>query len=266
VKVSGDGFISNQGRQVSERILARHCLVLRQLEEVIGKCRAFVTARNITGQDTEQDRQKVIALVLAVRLLEITEAALLVMKSGMSNEANTLFRVFLDAYFVFANVCSDAGFIPGYLKSDEAARLKLLNSVEKHDSELFMRINEYATNQLKADLKQKIAEENIQTFNSYAYADNVCCSEIYDSMYRLMSSSLHTTPRSLEKYVEEDRNGNIIEIKYYPVENDIPHRMYDFAYFLIKMLSGLKEVFGSLHAEEIETMIEQLDSSANEQT
>ena len=263
MKVSGDGFISNQGRQESERILARHCLVFHQLEEIIGKCRAFVTAANITGQDTKEDRQKVIALVLAVRLLEITEAALLVMKSGMSNEANTLFRVFLDAYFVFANVCSDAGFIAGYLESDEAARLKLLNSVEKHDSELFRRINEYATDQLKADLKQKIADENIQAFNSYVYADNVRCSEIYDSMYRLMSSSLHTTPRSLEKYVEEDRSGNIVEIKYYPMENDIPHRMYDFAYFLIKILSGLKEVFGSLHTEEIEAMIEELDRSAN---
>jgi len=37
VKVSGDGFVSSQGRQESERILARHCLVFHQLEEIIGK-------------------------------------------------------------------------------------------------------------------------------------------------------------------------------------------------------------------------------------
>jgi hypothetical protein len=115
-------------------------------------------------------------------------------------------------------------------------------------------------------LKQKIAAENIQTFNSYAYADNVGCSEIYDSAYRLMSSSLHTTPRSLHKYIEEDRSGNIIEIKYHPVEDDIPHRIYDFPYFLIKVLSGLKDVFGSLDTKEIETMVTQLESSMKEQT
>jgi len=266
VRVSGDGFISDRGRREAERIASRHAAVFHQLEDTIGKCRTFVVSANITGQDTEEDRQKVIAVVLAVRLLEISEAALLVMKNGMSNEANTLFRVFLDAYFVFANICCDVKFSVDYFRSDEVARLKLLNSAEKHESELFRRINEYATDQLRTDLKQTIREESIQPFNSYAYADNVGCSELYDSMYRLMSSFLHTTPRSLEKYVEEDGNGNIVEIKYYPVEDDIPHRMYDFAYFLIKMLSGLKEVFGCLVMKEIEAMTEQLDKSAKEET
>lgn len=266
MKVSGEGFTSERGKQEANVILARHPLVLNELEEIIGACRTFVMSANITGQDADLDKQKIIALVLGVRLLEISEAALLVIRSGMSNEANTLFRVFLDAYFVFANVCNDPEFLVGYFKSDEAARLKLMNSANKHDSELFKRINAYATGQLRTDLKDKITAEKIQAFNSYAYANNVGCSEIYDSMYRLMSSSLHTTPRSLDKYVEEDKHGNIIEIKYHPIEEDIPHRIYDYAYFLIKVLGGLKEVFGLLDTKEIEAMTRRLESSVKGQT
>jgi hypothetical protein len=157
-------------------------------------------------------------------------------------------------------------FVANYFKSDEAARLKLLNSVEKHDSELFKKVNEYATEEIKTELKQKIKEENIQAFKSYLYANNVGCLEIYDSMYRLMSVPLHTMPRSLMKYVEEDENGNIVEIKYYPVEGDIPQRVYNFTDFLIKTISGLKKVFGCLNTKEIEEMIKQLNNSAKHET
>jgi hypothetical protein len=266
MKVRGEGFTSEKGKQEAEEILERHSLVFKELEAIIGACRAFVTSANITGQDTEQEKQRIIALVLGIRLLEISEAALLVIRSGMSNETNTLFRVFLDAYFVYANVCTDPGFIVGYFKSDEAARLNLMNSAKKHDSDLFKRINAYASDQLKNDLKQKIAEENIHAFNTYAYANNVGCSDLYDSMYRLMSAPLHTTPRSLQKYVEEDTLGNIIEMKYHPTEDDIPQRIYDFAYYLLKVLRGLKETFGLLNAEEIEAMTRRLENSVNKQT
>ncbi len=266
MKVKGEGFTSDQGKRGAREILERHRLVFKELEGIIGACRAFITSVNIRGQDTEQEKQRIIALVLGIRLLEISEAALLLIGSGMSNEADTLFRVFLDAYFVFANVCTDPGFIVSYFKSDEAARLKLMNSAKKYDSELFKTINAYASDQLKNNLKQKIAEENIQAFNTYAYADNARCTELYDSMYRLMSASLHTTPRSLLKYVEEDRLGNIIEIKYHPTEDDIPQRIYDFAYRLIKVLSGLKETFGLLSTEEIEAMTRRLEKSVRRQT
>ncbi len=261
MNVEGDGFLSNDGSEKSARIVARNSGVFSSFEETIRDCKSFVLSTSMKGQDSEKNRQQIIAIVVAIRLLEICEAALLILKNGMSNEADTLFRVFLDAYFVFANICKDPGFIVEYFKSDEAARLKLLNSVEKHNSELFKEINEYATHELKVQLKQKIKEEKIQDFKSYAYADKAGCAEMYDSLYRLMSAPLHTTPRSLEKYIEEDEHGNITKIKYYPVEDDIPQRAYDFSYHLIKVIGGLKDVFGCSNEIETNAMIEKLNKS-----
>lgn len=262
MKIEGDGFLSESGQEKSHEIVARNERVFRAFERTISEVRSFVSSQEVREQDTDEERQKIIALVLAARVLEISEAALLVMRNGMSNEANTLFRVFLDAYFVIGNVCSDASFVANYFKSDEAARLKLLNAAKKHDSELFKAINEYASKALQDALQKKIAEENIQTFNSYAYAENIGCSTIYDSMYRVASGSLHTTPRALEKYTEEDVDGNITLIKDYPLEGDIPQRVFDLAYFLIRVLSGLKEVFGCLEEAEIQELVANLNVSA----
>jgi hypothetical protein len=261
VKIIGEGFLSGTGQKEAQRLITCHPGVFHSLESTIATFRFFASSLEVLEQECDADRQKIIALVLAVRLLEISEAALLIMKNGMSNEANTMFRVFLDAYFVFANVCNDASFVINYFKSDEAARFKMLNSVKKHDSELFKKVNDYASESLKSELKKRILEENIQAFNSYAYADNVGCSEIYDSMYRLTSASLHTMPRSLEKYVEEDESGIIVAINDFPLEGDIPQRCYDFSFFLIRSLSGLKDVFGCFNAEEIESMTCNLNES-----
>ena len=85
-------------------------------------------------------------------------------------------------------------------------------------------------------------------------------------MYRISSGSLHTTPRSLEKYVEEDAEGNVVLIKDYPLEGDIPERAYDIAYFLIKVLSGLKGVFECLVEEEIQTLANDLNEAVKHET
>lgn len=259
VKIKGNGFLSREGLKLSQEIISRNAEKLKFLELVLNELRELILAEEITWQETEEDKQKTIALIVSVRILEISEAALLIMKHGMNNEANSMFRIFLDAYFIIANVCSDKSFVVNYFNSDTAARLKLLNSVEKHDTELFREINEYTGETLKDQLKSKIAEENIQAFNSYAYARNVGCEGIYDSMYRITSSALHTTPRSLENYVDEE-DEVITSIKYYPLEIDIPQRIYDYSYFLIKIISGLKELFGNLNSEEIDGLFQKLET------
>lgn len=261
MKVSGDGFLTKSGCDKSARIVEDHSRVFEALEEIIKKCRSFVLAANMNGQNTDKDRQKIIAVVMAVRILEITEAAFLILKNGMSNEADTLFRVFLDAYFIFANTCIDPEFVVEYFRSDEAVRLKIMNAAGKHNSEFFKALNEYATPELKEDLKQKIKDENIRGFKSEEYARRADCAEMYDSMYRLMSAPLHTTPRSLEKYTEEDQNGTITKVKYYPVEAEIPQRAYDFAYHLIKVMGGLNDVFDSSNEINTKAMIEKLNKS-----
>ncbi len=157
MKITGDGFLSKNGREEAKKIFDHNIGVFQSLELSIASFREFASSLEVLKQDTVKEQQKIIVLVLALRLLEISEASLLIMRNGMSNEANTMFRVFLDAYFIFANMCSDESFIANYFKSDEATRLKLLNSAKKHNSELFTKINNYATETLKDELKNKIS-------------------------------------------------------------------------------------------------------------
>lgn len=98
--------------------------------------------------------------------MEIVESILILAAHGIRQELHTLFRIFLDAYFLVANVSIDSEFISLYFSTDEAERLKLLNVASRQDHELFKTIKEYATDQLRADLADKVRDERIQALNS----------------------------------------------------------------------------------------------------
>ncbi len=107
MKVTGEGFLSRSGLEVAQKIISTNLNAFNALERTILEFRSYISQQDVPEiQDTEEDRQKVISLVLAVRMLEVSEAALRVRRHGMSNEASSLFRVFLDVFFILCNICT----------------------------------------------------------------------------------------------------------------------------------------------------------------
>lgn len=266
MKIQGDGFLSSKGQAEAQRIVAENQGGFEALWQSINALRSFAASCEVARQETKTEKQKAIALVLAARLLEVTEAAYVTLQHGMSTEANSLFRIFLDAYFVLGNLCSDPDFVAEYFKSDEADRLKLINSVRKHTDELFQQVNDGISAEHQAELKALVESEKIQAFNSYNYAAKIGCEKIYDSMYRITSAAIHTTPRALGSYSEEDDKGILISVRDGPSRDQIPQRLHDFSHFTIKALSGLREVFGCLNQEEIDRLSEKLQQVPKSKT
>lgn len=199
----------------------------------------------IASQGTDAEKRKVMAAVLLARVIEAVESGFLLASRGACLETATMFRVFLDAYFVLANVCSDASFLSVYFRSDEVERLKLMRAVSKpkHESEMFREVREYASHELQRELDARIKAEKIQAFNSFAYAENVGCGDIYDSMYRISSAAVHSNPRALENLIEVDDQGRITHI-FLQTHGDSANRvLYDLHQFFCKALEGICELF-----------------------
>ncbi len=195
-------------------------------------------------------------------MLEIIQSFIILANRGFHQELRSLFRIFLDAYFVLANCCTDSGFIPIFFLSDERARLKILNSSLKYESELFKKTKEYAQKE-RDKLDKNVKDEKIQAFNSFLFAKNVGCEEIYDSMYRITSASIHTSPRCLGHYVEVDDNGNILLIKHHPDPEETNTRIYDISYFFIKAISGMCELFALNYENQINDFNTKLEKAAS---
>ncbi len=261
IRIEGDGFISGKclkSFQQNSEINTELFDILVELNDFSEELKnEFVVFRH----DTPEEKQKVISMVVFIRILEIIQASIILVSKGVREELHSLFRIFLDAYFVLANCCSDPDFIPTYFQSDECARLKILNSSLKYETELFKRTKEYAMKE-RDDLDRSVKDEKIQAFNSFAYAKNVGCEKIYDSMYRVESASIHTSPRCLDHYVEADLKGNIILIKHHSDPEEIDWHVYCISDLFIKAISGVCELFSLNYEKRINDFNSRLEKAA----
>lgn len=244
ISFEGDGFIDEDA---VNRLLSSP-LVDRSIAEVavavVRHGNDFVRARNLKAPyKTNTEKQRVFVIVFLVRILEVCEAIVNLSAHGVRSEGNSLFRIFLDAYFLAACTCRDAHFIERYIKSDEKDRLKLMNVARQSDHEIFAGLREYASNEVVGDLNQKIKEENIQTSRSQRHAQMASCDVLYDSMYRLCSRSVHTSPRCLQEYVREGADGYIEAIIHGPDSEGANQVLYDMAFYLVVLLRGVCDVF-----------------------
>lgn len=251
IKIDGNGFIADDFLSTKELPKETNVDLFRILMSLNSFAEELKSDFIIKQQKTPKEKQMVITLVLFIRIIEIVQTVLILVSHGVREDLNSMFRIFLDAYFVFANCCSHEDFIESYFLTDLPNRLKLMNAASKHDSELFKQLNEYATDEIRNELDKIVKGEKLQSLSSYLFADKAGCTHMYDSMYRITSSSIHTTPRCLDHYVEADEVGNITVIKHKPDAETSDRVVYDTSYHFIKVINGICELFEIDKKDEI---------------
>ena len=264
--IEGYGLTLTSLPNISESVPGANLKQHDLLHELIAFAESIFPELNVEGQETLEEQQKLLALVTLVRLQEVVQAIAILAAHGAREELKSNFRIFLDAYWVHANICNDVEFIGPYLRTDDKARLKLLNSAKQHSGPVFHKVNELATPELKGELEQRIKDEGILEFQSQRNAQNVGCGEIYNSMFRLWSASVHTTPRCLENYIQIDDDGKPTSITHRPDPKATNQLVYDAIHFFIKSLSGTGEVFDlglAVKLDDFENRLEAVQKDVN---
>lgn len=261
MKIDGAGFLNTPLPDIGCTVPGANRTLFDVLVDLSAFAEKLKSEIVVQRQETPEEKQKVIAAIALVRLLEIIQSVAILAAHGVREDLHSMFRVFLDAYFVLVNCCTSADFIPVYFRTDLPERLKLLNAAAKHQTDLFKLVNEYATAEVKGELDLKIKAEKIDAFNSYLFAQSVGCDHIYDSMYRLAGASVHTTPRCLEHYVEADAEGNITTVMHRPDPDTTDRVVFDISWFFIKALRGILALFELHRSRELDDFESRLNAA-----
>lgn len=262
IPIEGKGFIDED---VLNRLLSSPYVESQLAEAVVAVIRyanAFVRERDIWAPyETNAEKQRVFVIVFLVRVLEVCEAIVILSVYGVRSEGKSLFRVFLDAYFLLACVCRDAEFIERYIKSDEKDRLTLMNVARQSNHDIFAGLKEYASDDVVQELDQKIKDDGIEASRSQRHAQIAGCDTLYDSMYRICSRAIHTSPRCLMEYVRETDEGDIETIVHGPDPGSANQVLYDMAYYLVILLRGVCDVFEIEGRQNLDTLEAALNST-----
>jgi len=262
MKIVGDGFLSVRGVAESERVKNEISLIVNLVENAIGLCDISLLKIDINAQDTDIEKQKIISSVVFARLLEISESIVLLANAGFSTEVTAGLRNFLEAYFIFGNLCSSSEFVKEYFNTDLKARQKIINAAAQGKSDIYEKVNQYATESVRGELKSEIEELKAVEANCYEYARRIGCADTYNALYRVASAATHSTPRSLEAYVTENKTGDVIEIRRTPQIGKIPDNLITVGLFLLNSCEGYNKLFGrdiSAEANHLRSAFEAID-------
>jgi hypothetical protein len=262
IEIDGDGFITKDVEDRFRRLLGTKQSFANAVIETVQLANEILNSLEATyPHETKLEQQKVATLALLAREIEVSESMVILAAYGVRQELYSLIRIFLDAYFILANVCSDQDFFREYCLTDEITRLKLMNVASTQNHELFEKLKNYADDDVRNALRGRIEEDGIRPFRSEEYAKKVGCSAIYDSRYRLASSAIHTSPRCLQEYIETNDDGYVCRI----VRNgDAAGRdlvLADMASFLLVLLQGVCEVFAHPEPSAIKRLKDQLETA-----
>ena len=254
MRVVGSGFLSREGLHVAEKVEQDLQGVLTLLSRAIDLCHEGLAAIVVPSHQSLEAKQRVIACVVMARVLEISEAIVVLARGGFSVEVTSATRTFLEAYFIFANVCEDAGFVSKYFSTDLKTRQTLINQAAKHRGPPFDSINAFATPDKREGLKKWMEELEVEGLDTYKNANNVGCAVIYDSLYRVTSAATHSSPRALGGYVLEDPDGNVLEVRRYPQLGDIGSRVHDVGCFLLIVRDAFDVLFGNVPSQAMASL------------
>jgi hypothetical protein len=226
------GFLGKQSTAIIEGIKRRYVdyfSLCHELNSYAENSKSKFEVHNKVGQE-------VIAACLYIKILEGFQATVLLSERGLNSEVKVMIRSILEALFLLRVCCKDEGFIPTFVLTDELKRLKIMNISHQYSEGLFSALREYATDEIRNELKTRIDEKNINDLHISELARNAEMAGDYDTVFRYCSEYVHSSPRSLEKYVKIDINGNISELLHAPDEEDMELNLLTIADYLIKAL------------------------------
>lgn len=244
MKIVGDGFLSSRGVADAKHINKKISSIIELVQETIRLCDSSLAKNDITSQENDIEKQKAISSVMLARLLEISESIVLLANAGFSTEVTAGLRNFLEAYFIFGNLCSNTEFVKEYFKTDLKMRQKIINAAMQSKNDIYDMVKSYATEDVRIALKAEIEELNANEANCYEYARRIKCVDTYNALYRIASAATHSTPRSLEIYISENEAGDITEIRRMPQIGNIAESMITLGQFLLNSCDGYNELLG----------------------
>lgn len=224
--IDENGFLGEEAEAISKQIERDHIDSFKLCYDINRVAQTTKFKFNI-----RYDGQEVITVCLFIKILDGYQAAILLIKRGFESEARALIRIVLEALIFLKACCDDPDYIKIFIQSDEVERLKILRMARKNPDEALEPLRDYATDSVVSELQEKIKREGISKRIVKDVAIQAGMTKYYDSCYRLFSDDVHASPRCVDRYIEENEDGDLSTLKNGPTADN--------ARFSLEVIAGI---------------------------
>lgn len=211
-----------------------------------------------------QNGQEVVVTCLFIRVLNDFQSIVILTKRGLLPEAKVILRSLLTAFFKLKSCSEDPQFYLEYIKSDDARRLKILNTARGSQNNALKRLREYATDEVMKKLKEEIDRENAKELKDIDIAEKAGMLSHYDTVYRDISNNdIHVGIRSLDRYLVLDEKKTLKSFNWGPTDNDLERILFTATGELLISLEVVCNLFKINKKNQIESIGAKLKKLSN---
>lgn len=159
--------------------------------------------------------QEVYTAALYMRALSNYQSVILLCERGISAEARAMLRVMIETVMKLCAIAKDAQLANDFMLEDEKERLTLLRKFRKlHGGQLPPNVDVKEFEQLERQL-QKV---KVKRRNKEDWAKEAGLHDWYLTAYSVLSASVHSDVKDLERYFDVDHQGTIKGFNWGPDE------------------------------------------------
>lgn len=174
---------------------------------------------------------------------------------GLGVEGKVLTRSILESLFILKAICNDEKLVQDFVLSHQAKQQKLLGIIfKKSNEDIFHRIKDDFTMEQLEKLKRENKEKGIREIPTQDWARKANLTSHYETAYRVLSDEVHTTPISLEQYLQLDKDKTIMGVRHCPMMEGLRPILVTCIVVLLMALDQVCNLFKVDRSEQIKTI------------
>lgn len=199
----------------------------------------------------KDDVQRMVIVTLFIKALETFQSVYILASYGLTADGEILNRTLFETIAAMLYTSKSEDNLKRYLAKDLYEKLKLINIYKKNPEQYFNgkvtgeELNK-AERAHKADLKEL---GNPKPITIEAMIRETEIAVLYDSFYRSASGPVHSAPRSLEKYISDQKDK--VVVKWGPRDVEIDVLLSAAVEFSLMGCKCLSDIFGNPKEQEI---------------
>jgi hypothetical protein len=165
---------------------------------------------------------------------------------GLTNEAKILLRSLVEDMFLITAISKNKGYSEKIVEQDIYTKLKSFKATKRNIDAGILKTDESTLRKIEREIeeiKKKISKRNVKEINKRDIARAADLESYYDTIYHMLSSTVHINPRVLEQYLELTEEGKFKEIKWEVAEDEIEVVLFASVEIMISIFESISQVF-----------------------
>lgn len=182
---------------------------------------------------------------------------------GLLPQSRSLTRTMIDALFTLCAISKDKKYADEFIQEDHRNRLRFLNKYRELHGGLPPEVDIEEIESLEKELKEEIQDNEIKKKSFEQWSKDAGMHDWYLSAYSVLSDSVHTKVKDLERYLVLDENNEIKDFRWGPDDHDIETLLMTHIQSMIIGLKCAQSLFDKKE-EELERFQVDLDQLVTE--